>query len=48
MLGNTAELTELTEVPDAGGEVKSAFTLYIPLQFWFCRNYGLAIPLVSL
>jgi len=23
-------------------------TLYIPLQFWFCRNPGLAIPLVAL
>ena len=24
------------------------FTLYIPLQFWFCRNIGLALPLISL
>ena len=24
------------------------FTLYIPLQFWFCRNIGLALPLVAL
>ena len=23
-------------------------TLYIPLQFWFCRNPGLAIPLIAL
>jgi hypothetical protein len=23
-------------------------TLYIPLQFWFCRNPGLSIPLISL
>ena len=23
-------------------------TTYIPLQFWFCRNIGLALPLVSL
>ena len=22
--------------------------LYIPLQFWFCRNYGLALPLIAL
>lgn len=29
---------------DANKEVK----LIIPLQFWFCRNIGLAIPLVSL
>jgi hypothetical protein len=30
-------------------EVKPGpLTTYIPLQFWFCRNIGLAIPLVSL
>ena len=23
-------------------------TLYIPLQFWFCRNPGLALPLIAL
>jgi len=25
-----------------------ARTLYIPLQFWFCRNPGLALPLIAL
>ena len=25
-----------------------AMTLYIPLQFWFCRNIGLALPLIAL
>jgi len=25
-----------------------ALNLYIPLQFWFCRNMGLALPLVAL
>ena len=25
-----------------------AKTLYVPLQFWFCRNPGLAIPLIAL
>ena len=24
------------------------YTLYIPLQFWFCRNIGLALPLIAL
>ena len=24
------------------------FTTYIPFQFWFCRNLGLALPLVAL
>ena len=25
-----------------------AYTLYVPLQFWFCRNPGLALPLIAL
>jgi hypothetical protein len=24
------------------------YTLYVPLQFWFCRNAGLALPLIAL
>ena len=24
------------------------FTLYIPMQFWFCRNIGLSLPLTAL
>ena len=39
-----AELTN-TCAPRAGTPAK---TLYIPLQFWFCRNPGLAIPLIAL
>ena len=26
----------------------NAQTLYIPLQFWFCRNIGLSLPLIAL
>ena len=26
----------------------SATTVYVPLQFWFCRNIGLALPLIAL
>jgi len=39
--------TELTKscVGRAGTPAK---TLYIPLQFWFCRNPGVAIPLIAL
>ena len=22
--------------------------MYIPLQFWFCNNFGLALPLIGL
>ena len=31
----------------AVGEMPGA-TLFIPLQFWFCRNPGLALPLIAL
>jgi hypothetical protein len=30
------------------GGSQAAQTLYIPLQFWFCRNPGLAVPLIAL
>jgi len=42
MIGDIPALTSLqTSVP--GG-----YNLFIPLQFWFCRNYGLALPLIAL
>lgn len=41
MIGNTSTLT--TAASSIAGE-----TLYIPLQFWFCRSPGLALPLISL
>jgi hypothetical protein len=49
MVGNSADLTSVTEVlnGDASKTVPSK-TLYIPLQFWFCRNPGLALPLIAL
>ena len=37
--------TTLSCVSRAGCPMK---TLYVPLQFWFCRNPGLAIPLIAL
>lgn len=30
------------------GESKQATTIYVPLQFWFCRNVGLSLPLIAL
>jgi hypothetical protein len=39
------------EVPAAVCAPRNALpetTLYIPLQFWFCRNPGLALPLIAL
>jgi hypothetical protein len=41
MIGNTAHMTTLSD-----GD-KNA-TLFIPLQFWFNRNPGLALPLIAL
>ena len=29
-------------------ETKPETTLYVPLQFWFCRNVGLSLPLIAL
>ena len=46
MIGDVEELTSLDE-PDAQGNIKEQFTMYIPLQFWFCRNSGLALPLIA-
>ena len=46
-LDATCSSTEVTQscVSRAGTPAK---TLYVPLQFWFCRNPGLAIPLIAL
>lgn len=41
LTGNTPALTLLTNG-------KPGYQLCIPLQFWFCRHTGLAIPLVAL
>ena len=45
MVGNTSTLMRAT-----GGVATStaATELYIPLEFWFCRNPGLALPLIAL
>jgi hypothetical protein len=41
----SASETTLSCVARAGTPAK---TLYVPLQFWFCRNPGVAIPLIAL
>jgi len=51
MIGDVAELTTLRgKLPVHGttDAVVPEYTLYIPLQFWFCRNTGLALPLIAL
>ena len=43
MIGSTTDLS-----PTVAIATVPAATLYIPLQFWFCRNPGLALPLIAL
>ena len=31
-----------------GAQANVSRTLFVPLQFWFCRNIGLALPLIAL
>ena len=35
-------------VGGAGGSGTGLGTMYVPLEFWFCRNIGLALPLIGL
>jgi len=41
MIGNVPVLTELTNFKDD-------YTLYIPLNFWFCKYYGQSLPICAL
>ncbi len=43
MVGNVPALTQYHR-----NAATKATTLFIPLQFWFCRNPGLALPLIAL
>ena len=47
MIGDTPEITELSAAGEHG-LIKPRFEMFIPLQFWFCRNPGLALPLIAL
>ena len=48
MVGHTSNmLTPINSDIDTSSNTP-ANTLYIPLQFWFCRNPGLALPLIAL
>ena len=56
MVGNSPGMTKLYTNYPAGSPQNVAGTdivvpgkiLYVPLQFWFCRNPGLALPLIAL
>lgn len=42
MIGDVPELTKYD------GSIKEEYQLYIPLQFWFNRHVGLALPMIAL
>jgi len=42
LIGNVEELTTFDR------NVRPKYDLFIPLQFWFCRNNGLALPIIAL
>ena len=44
-----SKLRQLNRLVGGGGDVAGLTKkLYVPLQFWFCRNVGLALPLIAL
>lgn len=48
MVGNIPQLTNPRTTAAGEEKVVKGETLYIPLEFWFCRNPGLALPLIAL
>ena len=51
LIGDVPEMTALrgrTLFDNSNEILLPEYTLYIPFQFWFCRNYGLALPLIAL
>ena len=42
LIGNISELNEFNNL------TKPSYTLIIPLNFWFCQNYALSLPLSAL
>lgn len=51
MIGDVPELTSISTLSWDCPEnefLKPAYVMYIPLQFYFCQNNGLAIPLIAL
>ena len=45
---NRAMLWDVSNAASEDGASPSDTRSYIPLQFWFCRNPGLALPLIAL
>jgi len=48
MIGDVDSLTRLKQVTSTSvTQILPEYTMYIPLQFWFNRNTGLALPLIA-
>jgi hypothetical protein len=45
---NTGVVDAVQTKADALFTASPAATMYVPLEFWFCRNPGLALPLIAL
>jgi len=51
MIGDIPVLTDISTLSWDNPEtnfLKPSYRLYVPLQFYFCRNNGLALPLIAL
>ena len=42
------DLVHMMSTPHMNTHCNNPNVAYLPLQFWFCRNYGVALPLVAL
>ena len=48
MVGNVPKLTQIQSCNSATSTTTDSYTLYVPLQFWYNRHPGLALPIISL
>ena len=48
MVGADSDVVSAVESESPDSFENAYTTLYIPLEFWFCRNIGLALPLIAL
>jgi hypothetical protein len=48
ILGGSRTLCTNNNIDNLSGSCIPEHTLYIPLEFWFNRHYGLALPLIAL
>jgi hypothetical protein len=48
ILGGTRRFCSNNTISSVAGECLPEHTLYVPLEFWFNRHYGLALPLIAL